>query len=110
MYYDVIIIGGGASGLCTAIKVKKENISVLVLEHGDRTARKILSTGNGKCNLTNSFCKVSLFNSNPERIYPYYSSGDKSFIESVIDQFDCDDTIDFFESLGVLTLDRNGYI
>lgn len=110
MNYDLIIIGGGASGLCTAIKCKKNNISVLVIEHTSKVGKKILSTGNGKCNLTNSFCKVDLFEHNPEGILPFHSSGDPSFISAVISQFDCDDTINFFKTIGVLTSDREGYI
>lgn len=110
MNYDLIIIGGGASGLCTAIASKKNNISVLILDHNSKSARKILSTGNGKCNLTNMYCKVDFFDCNPEGIRPYYTSGNNSFIYSVINQFDCDDTVSFFNDLGVLLLDKNGYI
>ena len=110
MIYDLIIIGGGAAGLFAAIKAKLNNKSVLVLEHTSRAAKKILSTGNGKCNLTNSYCKVDLFGSNPEGLYPYFSSGNKEFIEKVISRFDADDTIRFFESLGVALVNKNGYI
>jgi len=110
MKYDVIIIGGGASGLCTAIKAKKNNNSVLVLEHSDRAAKKILQTGNGRCNLTNKFCRSDLLDVNPEGVFPFNSSGSEDFIRQVIRQFDCDDTIRFFRELGVLTCDRNGYI
>lgn len=50
-----IIIGGGASGIATAIKIKQNNsdIDVIVLEHLDECLKKIYATGNGKCNLTN---------------------------------------------------------
>ncbi len=110
MKYDIIIIGGGASGLCTAIMSKKENNSVLVIEHNDRVGKKILSTGNGKCNLTNTYCKVDLFDSNPEGIYPFYPLKNKDFAEKVIRNFDVDDTIKFFGKLGVLCENKNGYI
>ncbi len=110
MKYDIIIIGGGASGLCTAIMSKKENNSVLVIEHKDRVGKKILSTGNGKCNLTNTYCKVDLFDSNPEGIYPYYPLENKEFAETVLRNFDADDTIAFFNSLGILCENKNGYI
>lgn len=110
MKYDIIIIGGGASGLCTAIMSKKENNSVLVIEHNDRVGKKILSTGNGKCNLTNTFCKVDLFDKNPEGIYPYYPLKNKAFIEEIISRFDAEDTIDFFNHLGILCENKNGYI
>lgn len=110
MIYDIIVIGGGASGMCTAIKAKKENNRILIIEHGPKLGKKILSTGNGKCNLTNMSCRVSLFNDNPEKIYPYFSEGDKAFAENVIDRFDCDDTVRFFRELGILTENKNGYV
>ncbi len=110
MKYDIIIIGGGASGLCTAIMSKKENNSILILEHSNRVGQKILSTGNGKCNLTNSECKVSLFDKNSENIYPYFSSGDITFVEEIIKKFDCESTIEFFNNLGLITENKNGYI
>ena len=53
MIYDVCIIGGGASGLAAAIAAGREGASVLVIERMDKTGKKILATGNGKCNLTN---------------------------------------------------------
>ncbi len=110
MKYDIIILGGGASGLCTAIMSKKDNNSILILEHGDRVGKKILSTGNGKCNLTNADCKIDLFNHNSENIYPYFSSGDLSFVENIIKEFDYEDTVKFFNELGIITENKNGYI
>lgn len=110
MKYDIIIIGGGASGLCTAINAKKENNRVLLIEHGDRLGKKLLSTGNGKCNLTNMYCTPSLLNKNPEGIYPYFSSGKREFIETVIAAFDAGKTVEFFKSLGILTENKNGYV
>ena len=50
---DVIIIGGGAAGLCCAGHAAGRGLSVLVAEGRERPARKILVTGKGRCNLTN---------------------------------------------------------
>jgi len=50
---QVIVIGGGASGLTAAIWAARAGAGVTLLEHMDRVGKKILSTGNGKCNLTN---------------------------------------------------------
>ena len=49
----VIIIGAGASGLMAAIFAARSHASVTVLEHNDKPGRKLLASGNGKCNLTN---------------------------------------------------------
>ena len=53
MKKKVLIIGGGASGLMAAIMAAREGAEVTILEHMDRVGKKILSTGNGRCNLTN---------------------------------------------------------
>ena len=53
MTYDAIIIGGGASGLIAACALARKGRRVVLLEKQDRVGRKLLSTGNGRCNLTN---------------------------------------------------------
>ena len=58
-----IIIGGGASGLMAAITAAKQGADVTVLEHTARPGKKILSTGNGKCNLTNLYMDPSCYRS-----------------------------------------------
>ena len=110
MIYDIIIIGGGASGLCTAIQAKKPDNSILILEHNNKVGKKILSTGNGHCNLTNTNACVEMFEYNPEGIVPYMTSGNFEFIEKIIGRFDFEDTINFFAELGLLCTDKNGYI
>ena len=54
MKKKVLIIGGGASGLMAAIMAAREGAEVTILEHMDRVGKKILSTGNGRCNMTRS--------------------------------------------------------
>ncbi|MCF0228077.1 MAG: aminoacetone oxidase family FAD-binding enzyme [Parasporobacterium sp.] len=110
MYYDIIIVGGGASGLCTAIHAKTENNSILILDHNNIPGKKILSTGNGRCNLTNVNASVDLFGSNPEGLVPYMTSGDPLFYHEVIKQFDCHDTVNFFAENGLFCIDKNGYV
>lgn len=97
----IAIIGGGASGMCAAIAAKKCNpsASVMIFEHKDVPGKKILSTGNGRCNLTNESMKTSCFRSDtPEMIAP------------VLERFSAEDTIKFFQTMGILTKSRNGYI
>ena len=52
--YDVIIAGCGASGMAAAVRSAEKSRKVLVLEKGERAGRKILASGNGRCNLMNS--------------------------------------------------------
>ena len=110
MEYDIMIIGGGASGICAAINAKTRNNKILLIERNQRLGKKLLSTGNGKCNLTNSSCRVSSFYKNPEGIYPYFSEGDRAFMENVIGKFDWEDTVKFFNGLGLLLSNKDGYI
>lgn len=97
----IAIIGGGASGMAAAIAAKRQNMtaSVMIFEHKDIPGKKILSTGNGRCNLTNEYMNASCFRSDsPDRIAP------------VLERFTSDDTIHFFQELGIVTKSRNGYI
>ncbi|HOO22929.1 MAG TPA: aminoacetone oxidase family FAD-binding enzyme [Clostridia bacterium] len=60
--YDVVIIGGGASGLAAGITAKARGMSVLILESADRVGKKLLATGNGKCNISNTGIKAENYN------------------------------------------------
>ena len=94
-----IIIGGGASGLMAAISAAGAGASVTVLEHMPQPGKKLLSTGNGKCNLTNRFLDESC-----------YRSQNPSFPMEVIGRFPVSRTLSFFRELGILTDDKNGYV
>lgn len=99
MIYDIAIVGAGAAGMTAAITAARNGKKVCVIEHSDRVGKKILSTGNGKCNITNLDMAGSFFN----------SSSDKDFFR-VIEKFAPVDIISFFESLGLFTKEKNGYI
>lgn len=88
--YDICIIGGGASGMTAAIAAYKtnENIKICIVEKNTELGKKILATGNGRCNLSNSRChnndKVLGFlgdlgivtrTDESGRIYPYSEQG-----------------------------------
>lgn len=95
MKKQVLIIGGGASGLAAAIWAARSGALVTVLEHMDRVGKKILSTGNGRCNLTNSKLDESC----------YYSE-EQGFPMEVLRQFGWKDTLRWFSSMGVLCKSR----
>ena len=96
---NVIIIGGGASGIVAAISAAREGANVIIIEHKDRIGKKILSTGNGRCNLTNEVMDVS-----------YFRGDDTSIVTEVLNAFGYSETRQFFEQLGVLLKSRQGYI
>ncbi|MCI7262268.1 MAG: FAD-dependent oxidoreductase, partial [Clostridiaceae bacterium] len=96
---QVIIVGAGASGMTAAIFAARQGAEVVLLEHKDRVGKKILSTGNGKCNLSNRKMDASC-----------YRSSVSGFPMKVIRQFPVERTLEFFESLGVVIKDRNGYL
>lgn len=95
----IAVVGGGASGMMAAITAAGMGCEVTILEGNDRLGQKILATGNGKCNLGNRELSQS-----------QYHGGDARFIGNALQQFGTDDTIRFFEGLGLLIKDRNGYL
>lgn len=96
--YDVIIIGAGASGMMAAATAASKGASVALLEHKDDIGKKILATGNGRCNFTNTDMSVNRFH------------GSKALIKNGLSQFDYADTIRYFEKLGIPAYDNAGYI
>lgn len=99
MNYDVIIIGAGASGLTAAIAAARQGSKVLVIERKEKAGKKILATGNGKCNYTN-------LEQRPE----CYRSDDSAFPMKVLSCFDTNQTIEFFQTLGIYPKNRDGYL
>ena len=94
-HYDAIIIGGGASGLLCAIAAKRKSprMSVAIIEKNDRVGKKLLSTGNGRCNLTNA-------NVAPDK---YVGNGAKKLVGAVLQKYNVQSLLDYFGTLGLLT-------
>jgi len=86
----VIVVGGGAAGITAAISAKDSGFDVSIIERNDRIGKKILITGNGRCNITNE-------NINETR----YHSQNNGFFEYALNKFNKDNTIDFFNMLGL---------
>ena len=100
IYHDLIIIGGGASGLMAAIVAKDFGIDVAIVEGNDRIGKKILVTGNGRCNITNN-----------NITFPYnnFHSENDDFFQEALNKFTIEDTRSMFLSLGLpLTELENG--
>lgn len=86
----VIVVGGGAAGMMAAISARRKGASVTILERNPRVGKKILATGNGRCNYTNIFLDVKNYHGNNPK-----------FVYSPLSQFNVETTIDFFERLGI---------
>lgn len=99
MATNIIIIGGGASGLVAAISAARAGSKVTILEHKDKVGKKILATGNGKCNYTNYVQEPAC-----------YRGQNPKFALPILKQFDEKKTIEFFRELGIYPKVRNGYV
>ena len=90
---DIAVIGGGAAGFASSVCAAKTNgdLKIVILEKGLRVARKILATGNGRCNISNT-------NLSMER----YHGKNPGFAENALSEFDFDKTMEFFTKIGVL--------
>lgn len=86
--YDVIIVGGGASGVICAIRASQRGKKVLLIDGDLYPAKKLTVTGNGKCNLTNINTNSNYFNQN---------------IDDFLSRFDVNRTLQFFKDLGLVT-------
>ncbi len=99
MKHTVAVIGGGASGMTAALCAAKGGAAVCIYEKNDRVGKKLLATGNGKCNFTNLLLEENSYN-----------GGGKEQVHKILDRFSPRDCIAYFESMGMLTKEKNGYL
>lgn len=92
--YDVVIIGAGASGLLCARECARGGLKTLVLEKEQLPGRKILASGNGRCNLTNT------------RVAPAFYNGDENLLRAALAQFPYAACRTYFEELGILLVEE----
>ncbi len=93
----IVIVGGGAAGLCAAVFAGRKlgGDRVIVLEKQARVGKKLLATGNGTCNLSNIHSAVS-----------HYHGADPSFVKTALETFPPEAAMAFFESIGLRTVVR----
>ena len=84
--YDVCIVGAGASGTLASILLAEKGQSVCILDKFEKPAKKLLITGNGRCNITNKNMDSSFYNQN---------------IDSFLNRFDEQDTLALFQKFGL---------
>lgn len=95
----ITVIGGGVAGMSAAIFAAEEGAEVTILEQKDRVGKKILSTGNGRCNFTNLYQQPDC-----------YRSDDPEFPWKIVQHFDVQKMIEFFLKMGIYSKNRNGYL
>ncbi|HZG70165.1 MAG TPA: aminoacetone oxidase family FAD-binding enzyme, partial [Chondromyces sp.] len=92
MQYDVIIIGGGPSGLMASIAAGEKGTKVLLIDKGNKLGRKLAISGGGRCNVTNRLPVDEIIKHIP---------GNGRFLYSAFSVFNNEDIIRFFEDLGI---------
>lgn len=95
----ILVIGAGASGMMAAIQAAVNGAQVTIYEKTDRVGKKILATGNGKCNLSNKDMQLS-----------HFYCADYNKLADCFCRFSAEDTISFFENQGLMIKDRDGYL
>ena len=94
----VVVIGGGASGLVCAIYASKEGNEVILIDKNNNLGKKILITGNGKCNYWNSDISLS-----------HYNSSNLDILDKIITEENKKEIESFFDRLGIVPKIRDGY-
>ena len=93
----ILIIGAGASGLIASIYAKEENNEVILLERNPEPAKKILVTGNGRCNYYNEDQNIT-----------HYNSNNNELISEIITEENKKEILSFFNKIGIIPKIKNG--
>lgn len=96
--YDIVIIGGGVSGIVSAIKSFNGRNRITILERNDKCLKKLLLTGNGRCNYFNDDTSISNYHSMREDL-----------LDKVINSDNMSRVLDFYNELGIIPKIKNGY-
>ena len=85
----IAVIGGGPAGVIAAIELAKNDQEVIIFEKNNRILKKLLATGNGRCNYTNNYVSSENYNCKD------------NFVENVLEEFTRDNLIDYFKLMGI---------
>ena len=96
----IIVVGGGAAGCMAAIAACSNGGDVTLIEKNKTVAKKILSTGNGKCNYCHDVIRPA----------DYHLSDEDGFITSVLKAYPVEKCLDDFKKMGITPLIRDGYV
>lgn len=99
MSKKVAVVGGGAAGMMAALQAACAGVKVELYEKNDRVGKKLLATGNGKCNFSNMNMDKNA----------YYGSA-AAFYDEIFAEFGVQDAVDLFSQLGMLVKNKNGYL
>ena len=96
---NIVIVGGGVSGVISAISIAhNSNFKVLILERNDKLLKKLLLTGNGRCNYFNE-----------DRSIRNYHSKNMSLVSNFINDYNLDRVLRFYDDIGIVPKIKNGY-
>jgi len=97
--FDIVVIGGGAAGICAAISAARAGKTVVICEKMPQLGKKILASGNGRCNLLNDNFNES-----------FYNPASRPLVKSILAQFSKTEILAFFHELGLETWSQDGRI
>ncbi len=98
-HHELLIIGAGASGLMAAVTARDLGIDTAIIESNDRVGKKVLTTGNGRCNITNK--STATGGDEAANLSTKYHSNQAEFPLPVLQQFGVRQTVDFFSTIGL---------
>jgi hypothetical protein len=97
--FNTVVIGGGAAGILAAISAKRRNRSVVICDRMAKIGKKILASGNGRCNLLNERLDES-----------FYNPSARALVKSIFEKFGKEQALSFFKGLGLETYSEDGRI
>jgi len=97
--FNTVVIGGGAAGITAAISAKRQNRSVVICDRMPKTGKKILASGNGRCNLLNDRLDES-----------FYNHSARGHVKSIFEKFPKERILRFFKDLGLEVYSEGGRI